>query len=183
MKAEVPWFPCWGIKLDKNRKDNSEFIKKFLNVRPDNRWLLLSKYAAASERHLWSAWYLMEENFNQNTSLSNNPDAEFLRVISGTNQLKTAFVRGGINDTDNQSWLIYLPIQEQDSNELPELLREELIEKVQKIIYRINATLIPERPKPSKNGIDRLEINYEGNFDLINEDLFISHMAKSSLST
>ena len=183
MKAEVPWFPCWGVRLNNNNQESSELIKKFLKIRPSSRWLLLSKFAAVSERHLWSAWHLIEENFRQKSSLSNNPDAEFIRVISGTNQLKTAFKRGGINETDRESWLIFLPSRGKNLNKLPILDYDNLIKEVQTIMYKLDASLLPERPKPTKLGADRLGIPYEGNLELISEDLFISHLAKSSLST
>ena len=181
MEAEVPWFPCWGIKLDAKEKDNSELVKKFLKIRPSNRWVLLSKYAVAGERHLWNTWYVVEENFNEDSALSKNIDAEFIRVISGTNQLKTAFKRAGLNDSDSEAWLIFLPEKKEGLDYLPEFLLEPFTEKAQKVLYQINASLITERPKPSKLGLDRLGIAFEGNIDLINEDLFISHLAKSSL--
>ncbi|MBJ23184.1 MAG: hypothetical protein CMB64_00800 [Euryarchaeota archaeon] len=181
MEADVPWFPCWGIKLDINEKDKSKLVKKFLEIRPNNRWLLLSKYAAGGERHLWNTWYLVEENFNENSALSKNPDAEFIRVISGTNQLKTAFKRAGLNDDDSEAWLLFLPEKIENLDFLPKLSIESFTEKAQKILYQIKASLITERPKPTKLGIERLGITFEGNQDLINEDLFISHLAKSSL--
>ena len=98
-----------------------------------------------------------------NTALSKNPD-EFIRIISGTNQLKTAFSRAGLNKNDEQAWLIYLPsVQENDL--LPNISTISFTESAQKIIYLINASILTERPRPIKIRAIRNRIN--GNINSI----------------
>ena len=183
MEGDVPSFPCWGLKLDDIEKNNSEIVKRFLEIRENNRWLLISKNVAASDRHLWSTWYLMEENFLNDSALSKNPDAEFIRIISGTNQLKTAFKRAGLNDSDKEAWLLFLPEKNQGLDNLPEIQIKKLTKYSEKIINELNLEKTSEKPIPCKLGLDRLGIIYDGEEDLINENIFISHLAKSTLST
>ena len=183
MERSTPWFPCWGIKINERGESISKFVEKFLEVRPSNRWLLISKDAAASERHLWHAWFTMEQQYLQETALSRNPDAEFIRIISGTHQLKTAFSRAGLNEDDKEAWLTYLPSSKQNLDSLPDISITEFTEAAQKIIYLLNTTIITERPRPSKNGLKRLGIDYRGENKSINDDLFISHIARSSFSS
>ncbi len=183
MERSTPWFPCWGIKINKKGESTSKIVEKFLDVRPNNRWLLISKDSAASERHLWHAWFTMEQQYLQKTALSKNPDAEFIRIISGTHQLKTAFSRAGLNEGDKEAWLTFLPNPTQNFDLLPEISISEFAEVAQKMLYLLNATMINERPKPSKKGLERLGINYKGKNESINDDLFISHIARSSFSS
>jgi len=183
MDADVPWFPCWGISFDKANSSTSEIVEKFLEIRPNSRWVLISINSAASERHLWSAWYTMEQLFFQKSALSKNPDAEFIRIISGTHQLKTAFSRAGLNKNDSEAWLAFLPESNGDLNELAEVSSIEFTENAQKIIYILNAKIITKRPEPSKDGLERLGINFEGDSKLINDDIFIGHLARSSISS
>lgn len=183
MEKATPWFPCWGIKFENKDIIIPDLVNNFLKIRPNNRWLLISKFSAASENHLWNAWYSMEQNFMNNTALSKNPDAEFIRIISGTNQLKTAFSRAGLNKNDEQAWLIYLPSVEENLDSLPNISTISFTESAQKIIYLINASILTERPRPSKEGLERLGIEFNGNFNSINDKLFISHIARSSLTS
>ena len=59
--------------------------------RNSNRWLLLAFDAAASEIHLWTAWYKLRTNENVGSMVAKTPDTEFLRPISGTKQINRAF--------------------------------------------------------------------------------------------
>ena len=183
MDTNVPWFPCWGIKFDKTNISTSEIVENFLKIRPNSRWVLISIHSAASERHLWSAWFTMEQKFIQKSALSKNPDAEFIRILSGTHQLKTAFSRAGLNETDHEAWLTYLPESEDNLENIPQISTIEFTESAQKIIYLLNASIITQRPEPNKEGLERLGINFEGDFNSINDNIFISHIARSSLSS
>jgi tRNA threonylcarbamoyladenosine modification (KEOPS) complex Cgi121 subunit len=183
METITPWFPCWGIEIEEGEISISKFVEKFLEIRPNNRWLLISKYAAASEMHLWSTWYSMEQQYFQNTALSNNPDAEFIRILAGTQQLKTAFSRAGLIENDKQAWLIYLPKPEPNLEELPLISTIEFTESAQQLIYLLNATIINERPKPTIRGLERLGIKYNGKNNSINDELFISHTSRSYFSS
>ena len=182
MEKSTPWYPCWGIKINLEDYSISNFVKKFLEIRPDSRWLLISKDVAASERHLWHVWFAMEQQYLQKSALSKNVDAEFIRIISGTNQLKTAFSRAGLNENDTEAWLIYLPKPGSNLDSIPETPISEFTEKAQKITYLMNSKIITERPKPSMNGLERLGIKYRCDEVSINDNLWISHIARSSFS-
>ena len=47
----VPWFPAWGIHFPEPLDDPQNVISIFNEWRPNERWLLLSYSAAASEIH------------------------------------------------------------------------------------------------------------------------------------
>ena len=96
--------------------------------------------------------------------------------------MKTAFSRAGLNENDTEAWLIYLPKPGPDLDSIPETPISEFTEKAQKITYLMNSNIITERPKPSINGLERLGIKYRGDESSINDNLFISHIARSSFS-
>ena len=83
----MPWFPAWGIKFDKEIDDVKEILATFNRLRPNKKWLLLAFDVAASEKHLWTAWYSMKRNQIKGKMIANSPDAEFLRIIAGTHQV------------------------------------------------------------------------------------------------
>ena len=56
----MPWFPAWGIKFNMEIEDFREVLSTFNNLKPDEKWLLLAYDVAASEKHLWTAWYSMK---------------------------------------------------------------------------------------------------------------------------
>ena len=83
----MPWFPAWGIKFNMEIEDFREVLSTFNNLKPDEKWLLLAYDVAASEKHLWTAWYSMKRNQLKGKMVANSPDAEFLRIIAGTHQV------------------------------------------------------------------------------------------------
>jgi len=54
----------------------------FNELKSDNRWLLLAFDVAASERHLWTAWYSTKRNEKNGKMIANSMDAEFIRLSS-----------------------------------------------------------------------------------------------------
>ena len=58
MHDQMPWFPAWGMEFTTQIEDTAEVIKSFNKYKNDDRWLLLAFDVAASEKHLWTAWYL-----------------------------------------------------------------------------------------------------------------------------
>ena len=105
----MPWFPAWGIEFDKEIEDVKEFLSTFNHLRPDDKWLLLAFEVAASENHLWTAWYSMKRNQMKEKMIANSPEAEFLRIIAGTHQVRIAFENAGIRNMDQSAWIIRLP--------------------------------------------------------------------------
>ena len=62
MHEQIPWFPAWGIRFKDEIKNTNEILSMFNELKTDNRWLLLAFDVAASERHLWTAWYSTKRN-------------------------------------------------------------------------------------------------------------------------
>ena len=112
----MPWFPAWGIKFDTEIEDFKKILSSFNNLRPDEKWILLAFEVAASEKHLWTAWYSMKRNQVKGKMVANSPDAEFLRIISGTHQVRIAFENAGIRNNDHYAWIVRLPENEISKN-------------------------------------------------------------------
>ena len=90
MHEQIPWFPAWGIRFKDEIKNTNEILSMFNELKTDNRWLLLAFDVAASERHLWTAWYSTKRNQKNGKMVANSVDAEFIRLIAGTHQVKIA---------------------------------------------------------------------------------------------
>ena len=105
----MPWFPAWGIHFPEPLDDPQNVISIFNEWRPNERWLLLSYSAAASEIHLWTVWHALRRRELRNSMVGNNVDTEFLRLISGTHQIRIAFERAGLKQGDENAWIVYLP--------------------------------------------------------------------------
>jgi tRNA threonylcarbamoyladenosine modification (KEOPS) complex Cgi121 subunit len=88
---QMPWFPAWGMKFDHAIAETNEILRLFNINKQDENWFLLAFDAAASEKHLWTAWYSMRRNQKNNKMIAKSPDAEFIRLIAGTHQVKIAF--------------------------------------------------------------------------------------------
>ena len=91
--AGMPWFPAWGIEFSEPIENPSPTVSLFNEWRPSERWLLISFSAAASEVHLWTVWHALRRRELRNSMIGNSVDTEFLRLISGTHQIRTAFER------------------------------------------------------------------------------------------
>ena len=105
----VPWFPAWGVRFPQPLDNPQDVVSIFNEWRPDNRWVLVSFSAAASEIHLWTVWHALRRRELQNLMIGNSVDTEFLRLISGTHQIRTAFERAGLQQNDEAAWIVYLP--------------------------------------------------------------------------
>ena len=96
MHDQMPWFPAWGVKFSSPIENISSLIADMEEWRPDERWILISYEVAASEVHLWSAWHQVRRNEQKGTMVARDSGAEFLRVVSGTRQIRVAIERSGI---------------------------------------------------------------------------------------
>ena len=54
--AQIPWFPAWGIEFQNPVKDSQNLVKTWLEIRPSERWVMISGAVAISERQLWAVW-------------------------------------------------------------------------------------------------------------------------------
>ena len=182
MSSQPPWFPCHAISFNSPIDDSEKLVTKFIEHRPDSNWLLLVFDAAASERHLWSAWLAMRRGFAQGTAISRNPDGEFLRLISGTHQIRIGFERAGIRSGDESAWIVRLP-DDNESGTLPETEWKSFTADALPLINKIDADLITARPEPRLSGLERLciESDVDSNI-LLGESLFINHIIQAQTS-
>ena len=147
---------------------------------------MLAYEAAASEVHLWTAWYALRRNESSGEIVAKTPDAEFLRLVSGTRQINKAFERAGIAIDDKCAWIVMLPDSElgDDFGEfsIPLESYNETTEEAIRLIEHLGGSLMPNRPTPTSSGLERIGSGYlEGaNIEEI-EDFFLSHLALSDL--
>jgi tRNA threonylcarbamoyladenosine modification (KEOPS) complex Cgi121 subunit len=181
----MPWFPAWGIKFDKEIEDVKETLTTFNRLRPDEKWLLLAFEVAASEKHLWTAWYSMKRNQIKGKMIANSPDAEFLRIIAGTHQVRIAFENAGIRNSDHSAWIIRLPDIELRPKVEDNFINREVYNnhelEATVLIERMNGSLISQRPNPSLEGLKR--IVYESTIieSKSLEECFLLHLISSNL--
>ena len=77
----VPWFPAWGIRFPEALDDPQDVISIFNEWRPNQRWLLLSYSAAASEIHLWTVWHALRRRELRNSMIGNSVDESHSSVL------------------------------------------------------------------------------------------------------
>jgi len=182
----VPWFPAWGIRFPEPVKNVFSKVSIINEWRPSNRWMMLAYEAAASEVHLWTAWYALRRNESSGEMVAKTPDAEFLRLVSGTRQINKAFERAGIAIDDKCAWIVMLPDSELGGDfgefSIPLESYNETTEEAIRLIEHFGGSLMPNRPTPTSSGLERIGSGYlEGaNIEEI-EDFFLSHLALSDL--
>lgn len=188
----VPWFPAWGIQFPTPLNDPRTVVGVFNEWRPSERWLLLAFDAAASEIHLWTVWQALRRSEIRGDMVGNSVDTEFLRLISGTHQIKTAFERAGLRSGDDSAWIIHLPEfgganpygeeAESDLSIPRETFNQSTIE-ADRLMLHLKAALIPSRPSATQAGLERVGSSAQsGNFSLTElESAFLAHAAMSDL--
>ena len=181
----MPWFPAWGIKFDTQIEDFKEILSSFNNLRPDDKWILLAFEVAASEKHLWTAWYSMKRNQVKGKMVANSPDAEFLRIISGTHQVRIAFENAGIRNNDHSAWIVRLPEIEISKNIDENTINREAYNlhelEANNLIERMNGALIIQRPRPTLEGLKRIKYENEINETKSLEECFLLHLISSNM--
>lgn len=182
-------FPCWGLSMSSPVEDVSKLAQTLLEWRKNDRWLLLGRHAAISEKQLWTAWAGVGGRKSQDTMRSHSLDAEFIRLIAGTHQIRIGFERAGIANGDNEAWLVYLPefwTAEINDAKWPELDLVALDEEADRLMRVLDAKLLTHRPIPNSATVERLHlelgINEEHNDRLAIERAALSHIALADLS-
>ena len=93
-------------------------------------------------------------------------DAEFLRLISGTHQLSSAFERAGISSGDQSAWIIHLPEieigKEFGRMEIPRTSYLDNEIEATRLMEHLGARLLARRPVPSEAGLLRLGVIESG---------------------
>ena len=182
----VPWFPAWGVEFANPIENIFSVVSVINEWRVSNRWMMLSYEAAASEVHLWTAWYALRSREISGKMIAKTPDTEFLRLIAGTRQINKAFDRAGIALGDIRAWIILLPDsdlgEEFGDYQIPLECYNDSTEDAIRLIEHLNGSLISKRPVASRNGLEKIgsEIGeISGSLQL--EDLFLRNIALSDL--
>ena len=85
--------------------------------------------------------------------IANSPEAEFLRIIAGTHQVRIAFKNAGIRNMVQSAWIIRLPDVEINSNINLNYINREIYNnhelEANNLIERMNGSLITQRPSPT----------------------------------
>ena len=183
----MPWFPAWGIKFSEPIEDPGSVVSVFNEWRPSERWLLLSFHAACSEVRLWTVWSALRRREESGRMIARSPDAEFLRLISGTRQLSIAFERAGVRKGDESAWIVYLPDYTlgEDFGET-EIRRSAYSDNdlfATRLIEHLGANLLVKRPIPSNEGLIRLGALDAGESIEASsrENVFLTHSALADM--
>jgi len=112
----LPPFPIASVQL--GGEQPSDAINRFLEHRPTERWVLLGGHAAQSMDQLWTAWIQATRNELRQTMVARSIDAEFLRYLAGTHHISEAFARAGLQQTQQQAWILHLPVAKGVANDL-----------------------------------------------------------------
>jgi len=113
--------------------------------------------------------------------VSRGIDGEFLRLLAGTHQMRTAFERAGVRAGDERAWLVWLP-EEEEGDGLPDNDINGLAERADRLFGWLGGELLPERPLPTAEGIVRLGIDADGLAFEQWEDVCLGHIAVADLS-
>jgi len=185
--SPMPWFPAWGISFPEPLAEIGEAVAVFGEWRPSERWLLLAYDAACSEVRLWTAWAALRRLEESDRMVARTCDAEFLRLISGTHQLSSAFERAGISTGDWSAWIVHLPEiavgEEFGRMEIPRTIYLDNELDATRLMEHLGARLLARRPVPSEAGLLRLGAIESG--DSVEaakrEDAFLLHTALADI--
>ena len=185
-ERSVPWFPAWGVRFADPIANVFSMVSLINEWRNSNRWLLLAFDAAASEIHLWTAWYKLRTNENDGCMVAKTPETEFLRLISGTNQINRAFERAGISKGDKKAWIVMLPSLKIGEGfgdfSIPIDCYNDSFEDASKLIEHLGGSLVAKRPTPTSKGLKRIGFFSEISMDISQmEKAYLSHMALSDV--
>ena len=183
----VPWFPAWGVSMPEPVSDSGDIVALFNEWRPSERWLLLAYEVACSEVRLWTAWSALRRREEAGRMVARTCDAEFLRLVSGTHQLSTAFERAGINSGDESMWIVYLPeFESGDGFGETDIPRSTYLDndlEATRLIEHLGGTLLARRPIPSEEGLLRLGAIEDGESIEVSrhEDAYLIHTALADM--
>ena len=183
----MPWFPAWGVSMPEPVSDSGDLVALFNEWRPSERWLLLAYEVACSEVRLWTAWSALRRREEAGRMVARTCDAEFLRLVSGTHQLSTAFERAGISSGDDSVWIVYLPeFESGDGFGETDIPRSTYLDndlEATRLIEHLGGTLLARRPIPSEEGLLRLGAIEDGESIEVSghKDAYLIHTALADM--
>lgn len=106
--------------------------------------------------------------------IANSPDTEFIRLISGTHQIRTAFERAGLKEGDSEAWIINLPDFDDGASlrelEIPRQTFNESTLDAERLRLHLKSKLLTHRPIPTLEGLARIGAN-DGIVERTNDDV------------
>ena len=111
-------------------------------------------------------------------------DAEFIRILSGTHQIRVAFERAGVRNGDEHAWLLHLPLHPGfddygQSKIYPNIDKKNEFD-ASKAMTWLNGDLWTARPSPNTDGPKRLGIDRDLSFEQI-EQVILAHAASADI--
>ena len=186
MTSHLPWFTAWGIEFSSPIENVFSIVTKVNEHRRNNRWLMVNYDVLASEIHLWNTWYSLRCNERDENMVAKTPDTEFIRILSGTNQINKAFERAGISEGDSKAWIIFLPNLQMGNGfgnlSIPNEIYNSHTKDAVRLIENLGGKMLAKRPIPTEAGLSRVGVEHHGNKSTLElENLFISHVGLSDL--
>jgi hypothetical protein len=182
-------YPCWGLTFASPISDVRGLATTLLDWRKGEDWLLVGGHSAISDLQLWTAWMGVASRSNNDIMRSHSLDAEFIRLIAGTHQIRIGFERAGLQEGDTKAWLIHIPSFTGFSGEnliWPEFHMSELDIEAERLMRVLDAKLLTQRPTPNSDTVSRLSLELGYNEDvgdfLAIERASLAHIALADLN-
>ncbi|MBT3652694.1 MAG: hypothetical protein HN541_05250 [Euryarchaeota archaeon] len=133
---------------------------------------------AQTPRQLWTAAVVSSRNIERSTAQAHTLDAEFLRVLSGTNNVSEAFKRAGLAQGAQSGWLLHIPNIDQPLND------DDVSLSAQSLLTNLGLTKTETSLQINSNGAEKLGIALDGETEDIRiEAALIGHILLADVNT
>ena len=133
---------------------------------------------AQTPRQLWTAAVVSSRNIERSTAQAHTLDAEFLRVLSGTNNVSEAFKRAGLAQGAQSGWLLHIPNIDQPLND------DDVSSSAQSLLTNLGLTKTETSLQINSNGAEKLGIALDGETEDIRiEAALIGHILLADVNT
>ena len=172
-------FPFRSVQLTEGSPQHH--VERFLKERPSSHWVLLGAHAVMSEEQLWTAWIQASRNALRGHMVARSIDAEFLRYLAGTHHISEAFARAGLQEGQDNAWVICLPSAHGLENDLGHLQPEaddvqDFDSAFANLLQRLGWSEEPRDATYSIESAKRLGIDAEGWSEARQSESIIAHI-------
>ena len=180
-------FPCVAWVSDHSIQAR-EILSRFLELRPNENWVLVGQDCVQTPSQLWTAWNCASRRWLRSTALARSYDAEFLRYLSGTHHVSEAFKRAGMRDEDRSGFLLHLP--EPFSNDAhhsdcyPEAFDNEAFERTaRELVSSLGFRTVPVEFVLTTRGASRLGMKFEFGQEQLTEASLLGHIVSAEFTS
>lgn len=182
-----PPFPCFAWRSEQPI-DAQNILKAFLQIRPNNNWVMVGDGCIQSNIQLWTAWSCASRRWIRKTSLARSLDAEFLRYLSGTHHVSEAFKRAGVRDGDQAGCVVFLPNatstdESQTDCQPVDFDHQQLKNQIAAMYSQLDIESTPMEFLLSKPGAIRLGMKFESGQETLTESTLIGHILSSEFTS